>query len=102
MAHSNIFNYGLGFYGSGCGSGCGDLGRSCSTDQYGHCSSIGGPQFLGLTYKNATRSALMPMTNQQKMQFLAMRNAPNAMAGLATTSQNPVEEPVPKNGIGVW
>ena len=94
MAHNNLFNYGLGYYGGG------GMAQVCGTDTSGSCMTPGGPT-VSLTYSGAPQSGLALFSNQQKVRMFASRNMPNAMAGLPT-KVTPVEQAVPKNATGVW
>lgn len=101
MAHQNLFRYGLGYYGDGCGSACGNLATSCPTDQYGSCAQPFGPQpqFAGLTYPGVPRMSLQPMSQAQISQWMMAKNAPNPKAGISL-KQSPAEQ-APRNPANV-
>lgn len=94
MAHNNLFNYGLGYYGGG------NMAQNCGTDMNGCCSSPGGPS-VNLTYVGAPTTGLSLLSNQQKVAMFATKTRQNVMAGLPTRV-SPVEKAVPKFATGVW
>jgi hypothetical protein len=70
MAHNNLFNYGLGYYGSP-GQGL----QNCEDDMYGCCTTPAGPSFPNMGYKKkySQLTALSPM---QKSTLLKPKSVP--------------------------
>lgn len=70
MAHSNLFTYGIGYYGTP------NAGVSnCETDMYGSCTSPGGPSFPELGYKK-NYTQITALSQMQKNQLLKSMNQP--------------------------
>lgn len=80
MAHANIFNYGLGYYGGSSMAGC-------AMDQSGHCAQPLGPSFPGVELLPAIPVSIKPFSPQQKLMWQARQYMPTMSTGMVKQHQ---------------
>lgn len=104
MAHNNLFNYGLGYYGSSTCCG-GSPTKNCEDDMYGCCTTPGGPGMPNLEY-NRPKTGIVPFTKAEQVQMIAqkkwMENPKNQAMMAMMNKKPPHPHPHPHPNYGKY